>query len=199
MPSLVGVAPEDAGDAAEAERRDVLAQQRARLRAVVDEQREGRAARERLEPERAGAGEEIEHARAGDRIAVGVDEDVEQGLAQPVGGRPDRPRVRLRRGERAAAQPPADDAHQRPAGRARAGGRAASPAARARAGRCGRDRRGGACVGSLDARRRFLPRHPESARACRPAQAGTHNPALEYGSLRGDDAPWCRRFVRPSR
>src|SRR5262249_5376241 len=91
--------------------RDVLAQQCARLGAVVDEQRKGRAARERLEPERAGAGEEIEHARAGDRIVIGVDEDVEQRLAQPVGGRPDG--LRLRRGERAAAQPSADDAHQR--------------------------------------------------------------------------------------
>jgi hypothetical protein len=50
---LGGVAPEDAGDAGEPERGDVLAQQRARLGGVVDEQREGGAARERLEPERA--------------------------------------------------------------------------------------------------------------------------------------------------
>ena len=106
------VAAEDAGDAAEPERRDVLADERARLGAVVDEQREGGAARERLEPERAGAGEQVEHARAGDRIAIGMDEDVEQRLAQPVGGRPDR--LRFRRGERAPAQPSADDAHQRP-------------------------------------------------------------------------------------
>ena len=105
------VAAEDAGDAAEPERLDILAHQRARLGAVVDEQREGRAARERLEPERAGAGEQVEHARAGDRIAIGVDQDVEQRLAQPVGGRPDG--LRFRRGERAPAQPSADDAHQR--------------------------------------------------------------------------------------
>src|SRR5262245_29193047 len=104
------IAAENAGDAAQAQRRHVLAQQGARLGAVVDEQRKGGAARERLEPERAGAGEEIEHARAGDRIAVGVDEDVEQRLAQPVGGRPDR--LRLRRRKRAAAQASADDAHQ---------------------------------------------------------------------------------------
>ena len=66
------VAAEDAGDAAQAQRRDVLAHQRARLGAVVDEQRECGAARERLDPERAGAGEQVEHARAGDRIAIGV-------------------------------------------------------------------------------------------------------------------------------
>ena len=98
-------------DAAEPQRRDVLAQERARLGAVVDEQRERRAARERFEPERAGAGKKIEHARAGDRIAVGVSEDVEQRLAQPVGGRPHR--LRPRRRERAPAQAAADDAHQR--------------------------------------------------------------------------------------
>ncbi len=70
-------------------------------------------------------------------------QDVEQRLAQPVGGRPDR--LRLRRGERAAAQPSADDAHQRRPPRA-AGGGGAFPAARAPLGRCDRDRRGGACV-----------------------------------------------------
>ena len=76
-------------DGGEAQRLDILAQQRARLRAVIDEQRERRAARDRLEPERAGAGEQVEHARAGDRIAVGMHQDVEQRLAQPVGGRAD--------------------------------------------------------------------------------------------------------------
>src|SRR5262245_12389512 len=110
------VAPEHAGDAGEPERGDVLAQQRARLRGVVDEQREGGTARERLEPERAGAGEEIEHARAGDGVAISVNEDIEQRLAQAVGGRPDRPR--FRRDQRAPAQAPADDAHQRLLGRA---------------------------------------------------------------------------------
>src|SRR5262249_51189111 len=88
-----------------------LAQGGARLGAVVDEQRKIGAARKRLEPERAGAGEEIEHARAAHRIAIGMDEDIEQRLAQPVSGGPDR--LRLRRGERAAAQTSADDTHQR--------------------------------------------------------------------------------------
>ena len=107
-----GIAAEDAGGAAQTQRLDVGADKRARLGAVVDEQRERCAARAGLEAERAGAGEEIEHARAGDGIAIGVDEDVEQRLAQPVGGRPDR--LRLRRREHAPAQPAADDPHQRP-------------------------------------------------------------------------------------
>ena len=99
-------------DAAEPERRDVLAQQRARLRRRRRRSSAKAAPRESASrPERAGAGEEIEHARAGDRIAIGVDEDVEQGLAQPVRGRPDR--LRARRRERAPAQASADDAHQR--------------------------------------------------------------------------------------
>ncbi len=84
------IAPENAAHPAQAQRRDVLPQQRARLGAVIDEQRKGGAARERLEPERAGAGKEIEHACAADGIAIGVNENVEQCLAQPVGGRPDR-------------------------------------------------------------------------------------------------------------
>ena len=43
------VAAEDAGDAAEAERLDIVAQQRARFHALIDEQRIGRAARDRLQ------------------------------------------------------------------------------------------------------------------------------------------------------
>ena len=88
------VAAEDAGDAGQPERLDIGADQRACLGAVVDEQREGRAARDRLQPERAGAGKQVEHARARDRIAIGMDQDIEQRLAQAVGGRPDRLRFR---------------------------------------------------------------------------------------------------------
>ena len=76
---LARVAPEDAGGAAEAQRLDVGADQGTRFRAVVDEQREARAARQRLERERAGAGEEIDDAQALD-AAMAVLEDVEQGL-----------------------------------------------------------------------------------------------------------------------
>ena len=63
-----------------------------------------RAARERLEPHRPGAGEEIEHGRAVD----GADQ-VEGGLADAVGGRP---RVAaLRREDPGPAVFAADDAH----------------------------------------------------------------------------------------
>ncbi len=112
LAELRGVATEDAGRTTEPEGRHVLAQERARLGAVVDEQSERRAARQRFETERAGAGKKVEHARAAHRIAVGVHEDVEQALAQAVRGRSDR--ARFRRSERAAAQAAADDAHQRP-------------------------------------------------------------------------------------
>src|SRR5712671_646119 len=104
------IAAKDTADTAKPERSNIFAQQRARLGRIVDKQRKGRAARERFEAERAGAGKEIEHARAGDRVAIGMDKNVEQGLAQLVGSRADR--VRARRGERAPAQAATDDAHQ---------------------------------------------------------------------------------------
>ena len=80
------IAAIDFCDAAEAERFDVVAEQRARLRAVVHEQREPRAARRCLDAERAGAGEEIEHARTLNWVVIGMNEDVEHGLAQAVRG-----------------------------------------------------------------------------------------------------------------
>jgi len=76
-PELRGVAPENPGDAAKPERLDIVAQQRARLDTFVNEQRIGRAARDRLDAERAGAGKKIEDARAGDGVAVRMGEDVE--------------------------------------------------------------------------------------------------------------------------
>ena len=115
------VAAEDARRTAKPERGDVFAQQRTRLGGVVDEQRKRRAARKRFNPERAGAGEKIEHARAMDRIVVGVREDIKQCFAQPVSSRPDR--LRLRCGERASAQVAADNPHQRPRGRGGRDGR----------------------------------------------------------------------------
>src|SRR6266568_1295814 len=113
------VAPKDPGHAAEAQRLDIAANERAGFRAIVDEQREACAARERLEPERAGAGEEVEHARVRHRVAMSMDQDVEQALAQPVGGRADRGGFRAR--QVPPAQSAADDAHQRPTFSASAG------------------------------------------------------------------------------
>ena len=77
---------------------------------LVDEQRERGAARERFDAECTGAGEQVEHARAADRIAVGMHEDVEQRFAQPVRGRPDG--FGFRRSEGAPAQGSADDPHR---------------------------------------------------------------------------------------
>ena len=105
-----GVTPIHLGDAAEPQRLDVLPQQRPRLRAVVDEQAKRSAARDRLDAERAGAGEQVEHPRIADGIAIGMRENVEQRLAQAVGGRPDLARGRAR--DRAPAQSSADDAHR---------------------------------------------------------------------------------------
>src|SRR5262249_2958571 len=96
-------------DAAEPECLHIAAKERARLRRVVDKQSETRSARDSFKAERPGAGEEVEHARVRDRIAVGVRQDVEQRLAQPVGGRADGRRFRCR--ERATAEGSADDAH----------------------------------------------------------------------------------------
>jgi hypothetical protein len=87
------------------------------LGAGVDEQRGVGAAGERLEPQRAGAGEEVEHACAlgRRRVAVGpVGEQVEEALAHPVGGGAQAGGgvARAEGGERAPAPAPGDDAHQ---------------------------------------------------------------------------------------
>ena len=91
------IAPEDAGDAAKAERLDIVAQQRARLHALVDKQHDAAPRDMASMPERAGAGEQVEHPRACDRIAIAMRQDIEQRLAQAVGGRADGVRLRRRR------------------------------------------------------------------------------------------------------
>jgi hypothetical protein len=60
------VATVHAGDAEHAERFDVGADGAAGGLVGLDEQRKDRAPRQRFEPQRAGAGEEIKHARAHD-------------------------------------------------------------------------------------------------------------------------------------
>src|SRR5947209_4709874 len=105
------VAAKNFRNAPGAQRLDVRPDQRPRLGALLDEKRKTCAARERLEPERAGAREQVEHARVRHRIAVTVEEHVEQAFAQPVGGRTDRSGFRAR--EISAAPSAPDDAHQR--------------------------------------------------------------------------------------
>src|SRR5262249_42468229 len=104
------IAAKDARHAPQAERLDIRANERARFRAVIDEQRKRRAARYRLETERPGAGEEIEHARTDERVVIGMHQDIEQRLAQTVGGGPDPGSGRPL--EAAPAQPSTDNAHQ---------------------------------------------------------------------------------------
>ena len=70
---------------------------------ALDEDRPRRAARERLDPGRAAAGEEIQDARA-DEVRL---EDREERLLHPVGQRP-RPLPRRRR-QPAARRAPGDD------------------------------------------------------------------------------------------
>src|SRR5258707_3944458 len=114
------IAAENARDAAEAERLDVLSDQRARFGPIVDEEGKGRAPRYRLQAERPGAGEKVEHAGAGDCVVIAVRQDVEERLAQAVAGRPYV--LRLRRRQRAPAKPTADDAHSARPRRPGAGG-----------------------------------------------------------------------------
>ena len=109
-----GVAAVELGLADHAQAVDVLADQGAGLGALVDEQHAFGAARQRLEAQRAGAREQVEHAGALDLGVVAVGEQVEQAFAHPVGRGP-----QVRRGialadagQRRAAKLAADDAHQ---------------------------------------------------------------------------------------
>ena len=64
------IAPEDAGHAAQTERGDIFANKRARIRAVIDEQREDRPALQRLNAECSRPGKQVEHASAGNWVAT---------------------------------------------------------------------------------------------------------------------------------
>ena len=117
------VAADDPGPVVGRQQADVAAQERQRPRSAVDEGRLRRAARQRLEPERAGAGEEVEHdPLLGRRRAavVAVGQQVEEALAHPVRGRTQlRGRVAgAERRQHQPAVPAAYDPHRppRPAG-----------------------------------------------------------------------------------
>ena len=95
-----------AGDprAGEAEPLEVLRDRPAGRPVALDEGDARGAARERLDPHRAGAGEEVEHAGVVDRP-----DQVERGLADAVAGRPGR--EPLRRGDPRPAVRAGDDSH----------------------------------------------------------------------------------------
>src|SRR5580704_15880396 len=100
----------DTRHAAERQRFDIGAQKRARLGAVVDEQREPRPARKRLDRERPCAREQVNDARALDLAGESMLENVEDRLAQALRGRADG--ARRRREQRAALEAPANDSHR---------------------------------------------------------------------------------------
>ena len=85
--------------AGEAELGEVLGDHAARGAIGLDEGHACRAARERLQPERAGAGVEVEHARPVDRA-----DQVEGGLADAVAGGTGREALAARRSWRRAAR-----------------------------------------------------------------------------------------------
>ena len=87
----------DAIAALKAERLDIGAQKATPLDRCFHEQALRGAARQGFEPDRAGAREAIEHARAIERFRIGMAQDVEQALARPVRGRADV--LALRRGK----------------------------------------------------------------------------------------------------
>ena len=104
------VAAEHLGDAGEAQRLDVAADRAAGDGVLLHEQAVGGPARQRLQPQRPAAGEQVEHARLSDReVGDAVLQDVEQCLAHAVrrGARV----AALRCGERAAAEMSGDDPH----------------------------------------------------------------------------------------
>src|SRR5580700_3409305 len=107
---LCCVGAPDAGHTAERQRFDIGAQKRARLGAVVDEQREPRPARKRLDRERPRAREQVNDARALDLAGESMLENVEDRLAQALRGRADG--ARRWREQRAALEAPADDSHR---------------------------------------------------------------------------------------
>ena len=126
-PSAVASRRSSLVDPACAEGLDVVADEAARLRASFDEHHARRAARQRLEAERAGAGEQVEDAQAIEVRAEPAGQDVEHRFADPsaVG----RINVIGRREQLLAAKLAGDDAHRagsglgrtRPAGRSPAG------------------------------------------------------------------------------
>jgi hypothetical protein len=89
IPQSRRIAAEDLGHALRGAAADIVAQKRTRRAAIVDEGRMNRAPRQRLQPQRAGAREKVQHPRAGHQIAeAAIGQQVEQAFAHPVRGGP---------------------------------------------------------------------------------------------------------------
>ena len=111
-----GVAPYHLCHLVSPAQRDVLRNQRQRLAPGVHERGAGRPPAERLQPQRAGAGKDIQHPRIRDHIALAaIDQQVENAFAHTVGGGAQmRRRVPLAHGcQPQPAISAADDAHVR--------------------------------------------------------------------------------------
>src|SRR5690606_20284837 len=99
-----GIAPEDTSTALQAERVDIFPKQAAALDTVLYEKHRLAAARQSLQPDRARAGEQVDHARSIEAFGIGMSQNIEKAFPRPVGRRPDL--VRLRRRKGAAAKLP---------------------------------------------------------------------------------------------
>ena len=110
-PQVRGRAPVQARVSEQAQRLDIVADRAARAVICFHEQAEGRAPAHRLQPQRAGAGKQVDHPRALQlRRPVGMGDHVEQALARAVTGRP---RAHATGGDKVAAfMGSGDDAHR---------------------------------------------------------------------------------------
>jgi hypothetical protein len=84
-PQRAGIPAQAFGGVLDPHLGDIRPQQGQRLCAVIYEGRPPGPARQRLQPHRAGACEQVKHLRALDRVAVAaIDQQVEDRLAHPV-------------------------------------------------------------------------------------------------------------------
>src|SRR5690606_31417226 len=88
------ITAENTGAPAQAETVDILPEKPPALHAVLDEQGMSTATRQCLQPDRAGAGEQIDHPGLLDRLGVDMADNIEQTFARPVDGWPDIVRFR---------------------------------------------------------------------------------------------------------
>ena len=109
-PRLRRVAPENLRAPGQAEGFHIGADEPPALGRFFDEHAEGRAARHRLQPKRAGAGKQIEDARTRKPFGKPMRQHVENRLARAVGGRAYV--LRTRRRQRPAAELAANNAHR---------------------------------------------------------------------------------------
>ena len=110
-----GIALDQPCDGSSAEAGDIVRDQRLSRAGLLDEDRAGGSAAQRLEPQRTGSREEVEDACAVDRVAeAAMGEGVEQAFAHAIAGGPERMgRIALAEPcKRPPAPAPANDPHE---------------------------------------------------------------------------------------